>query len=129
MATYNVILKETHLSWGDHRYTDSREIVYGEGYLPIPASFAKNNNIFNKNNVNTGIGFNEFYFSTSDKFITNGILKSSGCAKAGDIYAKNLHVSGNLKGLGEWFSHISAQPGDEIIVNFISQTQVLLKKK
>ncbi|MEG0236899.1 MAG: hypothetical protein RSD40_05630 [Bacilli bacterium] len=128
MAFFDVKLKETYLSWGSYRYTKSRETIYGEGYLPIPADFAKNNNIYNSNNNRTGIGFNKFNFSTDDKFITDGILKASGCSCAGDIHAKNLHVSGNLKGLGSWFAHINAKVGDIIRVDFISPTYVKLTK-
>lgn len=28
-------LKTAHLKWGSHRYTNSRDIIYGEGYLQI----------------------------------------------------------------------------------------------
>ena len=38
-------LKQAHLQWGSHRYTDSRGIVFGEGYLQIPAYIARNLNI------------------------------------------------------------------------------------
>lgn len=128
MAFYDVELKETYLSWGSYRNTSSRGFIYGEGYLPIPASFAKNNNIYNSNNHNIGIGFNEFNFFTSDGFINSGILKASGCSNAGNIHAKNLHVSGDLKGLGSWFAHINAQIGDTIRVDFISPNRIELKK-
>ena len=33
---YTVVLKEAHLNWGEHRHTGTREIVEGEGYVPIP---------------------------------------------------------------------------------------------
>lgn len=30
---YIVALGETHLGWGTHRYTNTREVIYQEGYL------------------------------------------------------------------------------------------------
>lgn len=29
-------LKDAHLRWGTHRYTNSRTRIYGEGYLQVP---------------------------------------------------------------------------------------------
>ena len=40
---YEITLKQPHLEWGEYRYTDSRGIVYGEGYIPIPANIASAN--------------------------------------------------------------------------------------
>ncbi|MGL5099675.1 MAG: hypothetical protein ACRC6B_06530, partial [Fusobacteriaceae bacterium] len=96
--------------------------------LPIPAKTAITFGLFNSNFHNTGLGFNEFIFSTYDGFITEGILKSSGCSKKGDIYAKNLHGSGNLKLLGNWFYSIGAIPGDRIQIDFLSPKSILLSK-
>lgn len=39
---YTVVLKEAHLNWGEHRHTGTREIVEGEGYVPIPLEQAQN---------------------------------------------------------------------------------------
>ena len=112
--SFRIVLGETHLGWGDYRNTNSRHIIYGEGYIPIPAVYAKQYTLYNSNFTTTGLGYNEFNASSSDGFF-NGLLKSSGCSNAGDIYAKNLHGSGNLKALGSWFSQINAVPGDLIV--------------
>ena len=34
--TFTTILKQAHLEWGSHRHTNSRGVVFGEGYLQIP---------------------------------------------------------------------------------------------
>lgn len=38
---YVVDLKEPHLQWGEYRYTDTRETVKDEGYIPIPLNDAR----------------------------------------------------------------------------------------
>lgn len=38
---YTVILKESHLDWGRHRYTYTRDRIAGEGYVKIPKQYAE----------------------------------------------------------------------------------------
>ena len=47
--TYTITLKEAHLKWGIHRYTFTRDRIYGEGYLLIPIEYARLYNIYNSN--------------------------------------------------------------------------------
>lgn len=47
--SYIVELRENHLAWGTYRYTDSRPSRSGEAYLPIPAQYAQEFNIYNSN--------------------------------------------------------------------------------
>ena len=68
--TYIVKLKQSHLNWGEHRYTQSREPILGEGYIPIPREHAVRYNIFNSNNPQIGFGFNKFYATSNDGFFT-----------------------------------------------------------
>ena len=44
-----VELKETHLRWGTYRYTNSRDIISGEGYISIPSQYAKLYQLYNSN--------------------------------------------------------------------------------
>lgn len=115
-------LKQAHLEWGTHRHTSSRGLVYGEGYLQIPSHVAYNLEITNDKNSNRS---QEYFFTTNDGFITDGILKASG-NQNDDIFAKQFHGSGNLKLLGDWFYHIGANIGDQIRVDFISPNEILL---
>lgn len=122
---YIAILKKTHLGWGTHRKTNSRSKVKNEGYIPIPLKWSKAFNITNLHNKRQS---NIYKFSTNDRFIEDGELKASGNSKKGNIYAKNLHGNGNLKLLGDWFRYINAQIGDQIKVEFISPSEILLTK-
>lgn len=117
-------LKQAHLQWGSHRHTNSRGIIYGEGYLQIPASIARRLNITNSNSANNNV----YLCSSTDGFLNNVNLKATGCSHAGSIHAKQFHGSGNLQLLGRWFSHINAQIGDQVRIDFISPTNILLTK-
>ena len=88
-------LGQTHLGWGDLRYTNTRNIIYNEAYIPISSDAAHLFHIYNSN-YNNGIdvlGVNIFNCTSADGYFT-GVLKSSGCRSAGDVYAKNLHGAG-----------------------------------
>ena len=118
-------LLRAHLEWGEYRHTNTRGTVYGEGYLKIPSENAYNFNITNDKALN--IRSQEYTFSTSDGFIVNGILKASG-NQYREEFAKQFHGSGDLKLLGDWFNHINAQVGDQVRIDFITPTEVLLTK-
>ena len=117
-------LQQAHLEWGSHRYTSTRNIIYGEGYLQISADIAYGLGITNNN---LAAGNSEYDFNTSDGFITDGKLLASG-NQSNPQYAKQFQGSGDLKLLGDWFHHINAQIGDRIQVDFISPTRILLTK-
>ena len=120
-----VSLKKTHLGWGTHRRTASRPKIKNEGYIPIPAKYARAFNITNKHNKNQS---NIYVFNTNDGFLTNKELKASGNSKKGNIYAKNLHGNGDLKLLGTWYKHLQLKIGDKIKVEFVRPTEILLTK-
>jgi hypothetical protein len=118
-------LKRAHLEWGSFRHTNSRGIIYGEGYLQIPAKEARRLNITNSNLVG---GNNVYICSSKDGFLNNITLKSTGCNKAGDIYAKQFNGNGNLKLIGNWFSHINAKVGDQIEILWITSNKIQIRK-
>ncbi|MBN2598117.1 MAG: hypothetical protein JXR82_15180 [Marinifilaceae bacterium] len=117
-------LKKAHLEWGSHRYTSSRDIIYGEGYLQIPADIAYDLDITNNH---SSLRSAEYDFSTDDGFIVNGKLLASG-NQSEEEFAKQFQGLGNLKLLGDWFNHINAQVGDQIQIDFKSATEILLTK-
>lgn len=123
---YEVILSETHISWGEHRHTDSREAIRREHFIPIPRAEAKRIGIYNRDR-GQGIGKNEFYATSTDG-IYNGIVKVSGSSSSGDPYAKNISESGNLKGFHEWFCSANIKPGTRIRVEWLSPTEILFTK-
>lgn len=77
--SYEITLKQPHLEWGSHRYTNSRGIVYGEGYIPIPANVAYSFDIYNQNGTGGRDipGENIFYCSSADG-LYKGILRAQG---------------------------------------------------
>lgn len=123
--SYTITLKQTHLEWGSHRYTNSRQTIYGEGYIPIPAHVSRNFNIYNGNAPTIGLGFNIFNCTSSDGFF-HGLLKSGGCSAKGNIYAKQFHGDGDLRALGDWFHHCNAQIDDTVEVRWISPTNIVI---
>lgn len=128
--SFIIALEETHLGWGTHRYTNTRDRVYGEGYLKVKATDARRIGIYNsnKNNGEDILGVNIFKCNSSDGFLKNVLLKASGCKEAGDEYAKNLHGLGDLKLLGRWFTYINAQVGDQIRVIWTSPNDIILER-
>lgn len=118
------VLKQAHLQWGSHRHTNSRGIVYGEGYLQIPADYAYSYNITNDKSI---VRPQIYDFETADGFITNGKLKASG-NQSKEEYAKQFHGDGDLKLLGDWFHDIGAVEGDQIEILFINPNKILLTK-
>ena len=118
---YEVELKQAHLEWGTHRYTDSRGIVYGEVYLAIPRNTAEQFKIFNSNGTN-GIdcwGQNIFACYSSDGMY-EGVLRAQGNSYAGDVYAKQFSEDKNLKGIGGWYQSVGATVGGRVRVQWIS---------
>ncbi len=122
-----VDLTPSQLGWGDERYTNSRPIRYGEGYLAIHKEYAEAFNLFNSNYTNGEdiLGENIFNCISSDGFL-NCQLKSEGCRKAGNIYAKQFAGNDNLRTLGNWYAHLQARVGDRIEVYFLSPTDIRL---
>ena len=125
--SFIVHLTPSQLGWGDERYTNSRAIRYCEGYLAIPKQYAKAFDLFNSNYTNGKdvLGKNIFNCTTNDNFL-NCQLKSQGCSKSGDIYAKQFAGNDNLRTLGSWYAHIHANVGDQIEVLFLSPTEIRL---
>jgi hypothetical protein len=122
-----VKLGETHVSWGTQRYTDSRPLINFERYIPIPASEARRLKIYNSNYTSNKVdelGINCFYAESFDGNF-KGQIKATGCAKAGDVYAKNLSGKGNLKAFSEWFEKMKVGVGTQIRIEWLSSTEVL----
>ena len=102
-------------------------MIEGEGYIAIPKSYAVRYNIFNSNNQQTGLGYNEFIASTADGFIQNEVLLAQGSNTAGDPYAKNFAVKGDLKRIGSWYANCGVTDDSSVRVTFTSPTNVLLE--
>jgi hypothetical protein len=123
--TYIVILKRAHLEWGTHRYSLTRNRIYGEGYLQLPVQYARAFGIFNSNQA----GANTVYTCDSvDGFLKNERLLASGSSQAGAIYSKQFQGHGNLRAIGQWYHHVHAQIGDRVQVTWTSPTHMLIER-
>lgn len=117
-------LKQAHLEWGSHRHTNSRGIIYGEGYLQIPISEARRINIYNSNQAG---GNTTYICNSTDGYLNNVRVKASGCIRAGDVYAKQFHGRGNLTLFGDWFNHVNAVMGDRVEIRWTSPTEFTIR--
>lgn len=126
--SYEVELKEPHLDWGRVRYTNTREPIPGEGYIPIPAADAYRLNLLNSNgtNGNDVFGQNLFYCTSADHSY-QGVLRAQGNQDRTQ-YAKQFSEDGNLRGIGSWYASIGAVPGDWIRVSWTSPVDIIIEK-
>lgn len=122
-----VVLTPSQLGWGDERYTGTRAIRHGEGYLAIHKEYAITYGLFNSNHTGGAdiLGENIFNCTSADGFL-NCQLKAQGCSEAGDEYAKQFAVNDDLRGLGNWYTHTHANIGDRVEVLFLSPTDIQL---
>lgn len=121
--TFIVTIRPSHLGWGTYRHTDTREPIYGEGYIKIPRKYAKKFGIFNANHPTA----DPRYYCSAVNGNYSGILLAQGCSKAGDIYAKQFAESGNLKGIGGWYRSVEAQVGRQVKVTFTSANSLQIE--
>lgn len=123
---YIVELNNAHLMWGEYhpsRHSHTRNTVYGEGYIKIPAAKAYSFGIFNKNNP---FGANVYYNCTSYDGYYSGRLLAQG-NQSDPVYAKQFSEEGNLKGIGDWYDYVGAQAGDYVKVVFTSPTDMVIE--
>ena len=127
--TFTVQLNQAQLELGTFRFTGSRGLRYGEGYLKIPKHIARTLQLFNGNYTNGFdiVGKNIFHATSADGLF-NGPLRSEGCSNAGDSYAKQFAGDKNLMELGYWYTQINAQVGDSIRVTFTFPSDIVLEK-
>lgn len=124
-ASFITTLKRAHLEWGTHRYTNTRGVVYGEGYLQIPRPVARRLGIFNSNHRMANYLYN---CRSADGFLERATIMASGSSKAGDPYAKQFQGHGNLQLIGDWFHHVGAQIGDRVRITWITPTNIEIEK-
>lgn len=126
--SYKVKLTKAPLEWGTHRYTGSRDCIYGEGYIPIPSDVAHNYDLYNSNGTGKRDvwGKNIFKCRSVDGGYS-GVLRAQGCKKAGDIYAKQFSADGNLKAIGSWYADVRAVVGDTVKVTWVSSTEIIIE--
>lgn len=122
--TYTVQIKNAHLEWGVHRHTQTRDTVYGEGYIQIPSNIAESFNIFNRNHPTANAVYN---CSSTDGFLQNASLLASGNSVAQGVHAKQFQGNGSLQTIGAWYLHVGAQVGDFVRVTFTGSSTMTIE--
>ena len=112
--SYTIELKTSHLNWGQHRYTATRDPIAGEGYIPIPKARA----------TEFDIKLGNLYQAVFSDGFSSFTCRASGNSHAGDVYAKQFQGDGDLKAFGRWFTYCQAKEGDTVQVRFISDSIV-----
>ena len=129
--SYIVTLREAHLGWGCYRHTDTIIIAFSvpSAYLHIPASYARNYEIYNANFTGNRdvLGENIFNCRSVDGFL-EWRMKAQGCRTAGDCFAKQFSVDDNLRALGAWYKHVGATVGDRVRVTWTSEYDMVIEK-
>lgn len=127
-GSFTVTVQRAHLEWGEHRYTNSRGVVYGEGYIMIPAHRARMYELLNANGTNGAdiLGKNIFYCRSADGYFS-GVLRAQGCQEAKDIYAKQFAADKDLKAIGDWYYSQGVQVGDQVEITWISDTELQIR--
>jgi len=111
---YSIVLKQAHINWGTHRYTDTRDKISGEGYVPIPSQYAR------KFNIQKGSCFTAVFADGYPSFR----MRAAGNAAADEILAKQFQGDGDLKAFGRWYASCNATIGDRVSVTFIDSNTV-----
>lgn len=128
-AAYTITLRKSHLEWGTYRFTGTRNQIYGEGYIPIPARMARDLNLLNNNGTGKkGVFGKNLFNCISADGLFQGILRAQGCKAAGDIYAKQFAGNKSLKAIGSWYAQIGAKVGDKVRVSWTSETDIIIEK-
>lgn len=118
-----VILKQSHVAWGENRHTNTRELIDGEGYIPIPRKYAKLFGIYNSNAITANNVYN--VIAVNGKI--SGRLLAQGCSQAGDVYAKQFAIEGDLKGIGRWYTSVDAVVDGHVEVVFVSPVDISIR--
>lgn len=118
----------TYSDWGRIRYTETRDPVPFEGYIPISAKDAYALNILNHHGTNGEdiMGQNLFRCRSADGLFQGTLLAQGN--QGNRNYAKQFSVHGSLKPLGLWYKDIGARPGDRFLVRWESETDIVIEK-
>lgn len=122
--TYTVEILQAHLEWGVYRHTNTRGIVYGEGYIKIPSYIARNFNIFNRHHSTATAVYT---CSSTDGFLQDASILATGNSVALDVHAKQFQGNGSLQTIGAWYHHVGAQVGDLVRVTFTGPNSMIIE--
>lgn len=122
--SFTVEIKQAHIEWGTHRHSPTRNTILGEGYIQIPARYARQFQIYNSNNLSTSPVYT---CSSVDGHLQNENLLASGNSQRGDILAKQFQGHGSLQTIGEWYDVVGARVGDLVRVDFTGPNDMTIE--
>ena len=125
MADLGRFVGRLYTDWGTRspkRRTESRPEIDDEAYISIPQADSRRLNIYMSNQA----GVETDYEWTSSDGAYSGIMKAQGNVRAGDVYAKQFAVSGNLKGLKSFIEDNGLSDDSEIQVDIVEQHKLVL---
>ena len=124
--TFEVEIKEAHLGWGTNppRRTQTRPTRNNEAYIKIPKDIARRFDVHNSNDNEANTLYDVECVNGAQ---INGQLLAQGCSSAGDIYAKQFSVQGNLQELNRWYTSVNAEVGGRVRVSFTTPTSLSLE--
>ena len=112
---FTVELLPAHLYWGQVSRDGTRNRHHDEAYIPIHIDVARRLNLFN----------NGTEFNVQGQHFN---VKATGTQGTNGMYGKNLTSANGLKPLGRYLKGtLNAQPGDTVIVEWISDTEVSIR--
>ena len=116
---YRVTVEPSHIDWGEYRNPTNRKPIKGESYVKIPSRYAR---LYNIRRGDTFIA----YFRNGCPSIQ---IKASGNGpyERGIQYAKQFEGvgAGACKAFTPWYQASGVKIGDEVLVEFISPTEVV----
>jgi len=125
MANLGYFVGRLYMGWGTRspkRRTESRPEIDDEAYISIPRADAQRLSIYMSNHP----GVETDYEWTSSDGAHRGILKAQGNVCAGDVYAKQFAVSGNLKGLKNFIEDNGLSDDSIIQIDIVEPNKLVI---
>lgn len=125
MANIGSFVGRLYTDWGTRRpkrNTESRPEISDEAYISIPQADARRLSIYMSNQIGA---ITEYEWVSADG-VYRGILKAQGNVGAGNVYAKQFAVSGDLKGLKRFIEENDLFDDIEIRVDIVEPYSLIL---
>ncbi len=119
---YTVEVRPSHIDWGEYRNPTNRDFIQGESYVKIPSAAARQFGIIRGNE------YIAHFANSTDSFRIKAA--GNGPEENGIQYAKQFEGigPGACKVFTPWYRTEGIVVGDEISVEFVSNTDVLFSK-
>lgn len=118
---YEVVVKQSHIDWGEYRNPTNRKLIEGESYVKIPSRYARRYDI-RRGDIFIAY-FANGYPSMRIKASGNGPYEN------GIQYAKQFEGigAGACKAFTPWYQSCDVRVGDTVTVEFISPMEIVFE--